>query len=124
MVALREVEYAGERGIELVESEVRLVAVHSIGPRIAWFGRTRTGSVLFWDAGEHRRGDWRLYGGHRLWITRPFADETYETFEPDNEPCEIRRLVGGVRITAPAGARGIEKTMVIRARGSEWTMAR
>jgi hypothetical protein len=120
---MREVEYAGERGIELVERGVRMIAVHSIGPRIAWFGRTGTGSVLFWDdAGEHRRGDWRLHGGHRLWITRPLADETYETYEPDNEPCAVRRLADGVRITAPAGARGIEKTMVIHARGSAWTI--
>jgi hypothetical protein len=123
VVAIREIEHAGEGAIELVERGVRLIVVHSVGPRIAWFGRTGGDSVLFWDhAGEHRRGDWRLRGGHRLWITRPLADETYETYEADNAPCRVRRLAEGVRLTAPVSAHGIEKSLAIRARRGAWTV--
>jgi hypothetical protein len=121
VVAIREIEHAGHRGVELLDGGVRMIVLCSIGPRIAWFGRRDRESVLYWDAaGEHRRRAWRLYGGHRLWITRPLADETEEIYEPDNEPCRLERIPDGVRITSPPSALAIEKTLAICARDGLW----
>jgi hypothetical protein len=123
VVEIREIEHAGHRGVELVELGVRMIVLYSIGPRIAWFGLRDRENVLYWDAaGEHRRGDWRLYGGHRLWITRPLADESEEIYEPDNAPCRLEPLGGGVRITSPRSRLALEKTLAITASGGRWTI--
>jgi hypothetical protein len=108
----REVEFCGHAAIEIAEHGARLVIVHDIGPRIAWFGRDD--NVLFWDEAEaHRRGEWKLYGGHRFWLTRPGADESEETYAPDNKPCAVRTTARSVFVTAPIGALAIEKTLVV-----------
>jgi hypothetical protein len=123
MITLSELEHSGHRGVELVDRGVRMIALSSIGPRIAWFGRGDRENLLYWDtAGEHRRGPWRLYGGHRLWVTRPLADENEETYEPDNQACRVESLPAGVRITSPPSSLGIEKTLAISVEGGVWTL--
>src|SRR5437868_2148268 len=110
MVKITAVAHAGLATIELVEHHTRLVIVHEIGPRIAWFGDLERDNLLFWDAaGVHTRGSWRLYGGHRLWTTRPGADESEEAYAPDNDRCCVRELTSGVAITAPPDRPQIEK---------------
>lgn len=117
MVELREIEHAGHRGLELCDAGARLIVLTSIGPRIAWFGWRDRENLLYWDAaGEHRRGAWRLYGGHRLWITRPRADESEEIYGPDNAPCRIEPIADGVRVSAPPSALTLEKSLAITAR--------
>ena len=121
MVKITAIVHAGLATIELIERRTRLMMVHELGPRIAWFGGLGLDNLLFWDnRGEHTRGPWRLLGGHRLWATRPDADESEEAYLPDNEPCRVRTLSDGVAVTAPADRSRIEKTITIRARGSEW----
>lgn len=123
MAEIREIEHAGQRGVELVELDVRMIVLSSVGPRIAWFGLRDRDNLLYWDAaGEHRRGDWRLYGGHRLWITRPLADESEEIYDPDNAPCRLEQIDGGVRVTSPPGRLALEKTLAITARDGRWTI--
>lgn len=115
--SIREVTFEGHAAVELAAAGARLVVVHDVGPRIAWFGPARGDNLLFWDtAGTHARGSWRLRGGHRLWLTRPLADETEETYTPDNEPCRVRRLRDGVEVTAPPDASRLVKRLTIRAR--------
>lgn len=59
-----------------VRNSARITWSHGEDP---WFGALGRANLLFWDdAGEHTRGPWRLYGGHRLWTTRPDADESEE----------------------------------------------
>lgn len=123
MPRISEIEHSGLAAVELVEHGARLVIVHGIGPRIAWFGARDGANLLFWDElGAHTRGAWRLYGGHRLWVTRPDADESEETYLPDNLPCQVREIDGGVAITAPPDASRIEKTIAVRARASGWVI--
>jgi hypothetical protein len=123
MAKISAIQHDGHAAIELVDQATRLVIVHDVGPRIAWFGQLGGANLLFWDErGTHTRGAWRLYGGHRLWITRPDADESEETYAPDNQPCQVRALEGGVAVTAPPDASRIEKTMVIRSRPSGWAI--
>lgn len=112
---LRELEHQGLRAIEIVGGGLRVVVVHQVGPRIAWLGLEDGPNLLFWDTrGEHGRGDWWLRGGHRLWVTRPMADETEETYAADNRPCRVSPLEDGVSVTAPPDASRLEKTLALR----------
>lgn len=121
MPRISAIDHAGLAAIELVDRRSRLVIVHAVGPRIAWFGARAGDNLLFWDdAGQHRRGPWRMYGGHRLWVTRPGADESEEAYAPDNEPCRVREIAGGVAVIAPPDRGRIEKTIAVRADASGW----
>jgi len=123
MLKLSAITYGGLDAVELVDEGTRLVIVHGVGPRIAWLGALDGANLLFWDErGTHGRGAWRLYGGHRLWVTRPDADESEETYAPDNQACEVREISGGVAVTAPPDDARIEKTIAIRTRPSGWTI--
>jgi hypothetical protein len=123
MPRISSIEHGGWSAVELLAHTARLVIVHGVGPRIAWFGAQDGANLLFWDElGTRRRGAWRLYGGHRLWVTRPGADESEETYQPDNQPCQVREIAGGVAVSAPPDGAGIEKTIAVRARASGWTV--
>jgi hypothetical protein len=63
-----------------------------------------------------------LRGGHRLWTTRPDADESEEAYEPDNDPCRVRVLADGVRVVAPPTRARIEKSLTIRATSDGWSI--
>ena len=98
-MSISEVGFDGLKAIELTTDKLRLVAVTEVGPRIAFFGRAGGENLLFWQPGKFTRKGWDLYGGHRVWVTRPEADETEETYAPDNEPAEVEILDNGFRIT-------------------------
>ena len=122
MVRTRSVRFAGLEAIELRDDATEIVIVHEIGPRIASVRHGSSENLLYWDhAGERHRGEWKLYGGHRLWTTRPLADESEECHAPDNERCQVREVENGIAVTAPPTAWGIEKTIVVqRSREGVW----
>jgi hypothetical protein len=121
VLRIREVDCVGHHGLELVEAGVRMVVITSIGPRIAWFGCDGGENLLYWDAaGSERHGEWRQYGGHRIWVTRPLADETEEVYAPDNARCQIERTADGLSAIAPPNAHAIEKTLTIEVRDGRW----
>lgn len=97
MPAIRRIAFLGDKAVELRTRSLRLVAVASRGPRLAFFGRPQGDNLLYWAPRKHRRGDWDLMGGHRLWTARPGADECEETYRPDNAPCQID--IGGRTFT-------------------------
>ena len=86
---VKHITFKGLEAVEISTAKLRLVVVTSMGPRIAYFGRIAGPNILIWDLDNIRRGDWVLYGGHRVWITRPLADETEEVYIPDNDPCTV-----------------------------------
>jgi hypothetical protein len=109
---IREIVFQGHAAFEVVERGVRMVVVHDVGPRIAWFGHAT--NLLFWDDDEkHRRGEWKLYGGHRLWLTRPGADESEETYVPDNGACLVRKTPHSIQVTTPLGVSMIERSLKV-----------
>ncbi|MDQ3364991.1 MAG: hypothetical protein M3680_06150 [Myxococcota bacterium] len=123
MTRIRSTQYLGLDAVELIDGTTRMVIVHAIGPRIAVFGTVGRDNLLYWDdAGEHRHGEWRMYGGHRLWTTRPDADESEETFAPDNLPCTVREQADGVEVTAPPNASRIEKSIAVTVRDGRWIL--
>jgi len=101
-VSIKKTEFDGMEAVEILTPKARLVAVTSMGPRIAHFGTRKGRNLLFWDfARKYSRGDWRLMGGHRVWATRPLADETEETYGEDNGACTVRLGARGVDIQGP-----------------------
>jgi hypothetical protein len=96
---IKKIHFDGAAAIELKTSLLRLAAVHEYGPRIAHFGRLGKRNLLLWAPGKHMRGDWDLRGGHRVWATRPLADECEETYRADNTPAELVVESDGFRLT-------------------------
>lgn len=85
--------------VRLRTRELEMILPVGFGPRVAFFGRPQSENLLFWDdSGEMGRGDWKLRGGHRVWVTRPQADECEETYRADNEPCTVKLEGGRVEI--------------------------
>ncbi|MDP2137604.1 MAG: hypothetical protein Q8J74_07085 [Candidatus Didemnitutus sp.] len=104
MPNVRRLTFQKERAVELRTRDFRLVAVTSNGPRIAFFGRPDGENLFHWAPGQHRRGQWDLQGGHRLWTTRPGADESEETYHADSGACTVEVAGRGFTVTAPVDA--------------------
>ena len=105
-LSIKEIQFDGLAAVEILTSKARLVAITAMGPRIAFFGTrtgTRTGrNLLFWDyPRKYFRGKWFLMGGHRVWATRPMADEPEESYADDNGPCTVRILKNGIDLQGP-----------------------
>ncbi len=94
---IEQTTYDGLDAIEFTTSTARLVLVTGCGPRIAHFG-TREDNFLYWEKDAIAVGDWKLHGGHRVWITRPMADEAVDAYMADNDPCRVE--ITGDTVTA------------------------
>lgn len=72
--------------VRIRNSEIELIITTDIGPRILYCGFRKGENLLYIDPKQHGKcggADWRIYGGHRLWL----SPETYPaTYFPDNEP--------------------------------------
>ena len=93
------IQFEGLDAIELRTPRLRVVALTARGPRIAFWGRAGGKNLLLWAPGQYRRGPWDLMGGHRLWASRPGADEAEETYAADNQPCAVRISARGFTVT-------------------------
>jgi len=93
------IQYDGFDAIEILTPATRMVLVTGMGPRIAFWGKPGEDNLLYWENNDIGREDWRLLGGHRVWITRPGADESEDTYADDNEPCEIIETELGIRVS-------------------------
>ncbi len=102
--------------IEILHGKMRLIVVVDMGPRIAWFGPASGENLLFWDSEDrYRRGDWLLKGGHRVWITRPGADECEESYAADNGRAAINLRANTATFTGqPHPLFGIQRGFTIR----------
>ena len=67
---------------------------------------------------EHPRGTpFRLLGGHRLWVAPEVPSITYE---PDDRPCAVAAIGGGVRVEATPDGAWLVKALEVRAAGDRW----
>ncbi|HEY5551589.1 MAG TPA: hypothetical protein VIK52_06865 [Opitutaceae bacterium] len=120
MAQIRRISFKSDRAVELRTRALRLVAVISRGPRIAFLGTPDGENLLYWNPGTHRRGKWDLMGGHRLWTARPGADESEETYFADNEPCTVELARDGFTITAPVESVScLQRSVRIRATAAD-----
>jgi hypothetical protein len=78
---------------------VELVVTADVGPRILFYG-FRNGENQFHevqeDAGKTGGSEFRLYGGHRLWV----SPEVERTYYPDNTPVAVSQRGNAVRFAA------------------------
>ena len=76
--------------IRMRNDQVELIVTTDIGPRIIYFGFREGENLLYVNqehAGKQGGNEWRIYGGHRLWL----SPEIYPiTFTPDNDPVFYR----------------------------------
>lgn len=100
-VSLKRIKFGGVAATELKTPAIRLIAATDRGPRIALVSRPDGPNLLLWTPGKYGRGKWDLMGGHRLWVSRPGADEAEETYAADNQPCAVETLPNGFTVTAP-----------------------
>lgn len=113
---VRKTTFDGLDAVELTTDRCRMIVLTGAGPRIAWFSKPDGENLLYWDKNGAQRGAWRLYGGHRVWLTRPMADESEDTYLPDNDPCAVTIVGDGLDVFAPpAQANRIARGMRIRA---------
>jgi hypothetical protein len=94
-------DYSGHNAVEIKTDSMRLVIIVDFGPRIAFWGRPNGENLLLWAPGKHFREKWELFGGHRVWVTRPMADECEETYLQDNQACEVKQIDNGWKVTTP-----------------------
>lgn len=95
--------FDGFESVTVRTERARLVLVTGAGPRIAFFGRPDgEKNALYWNRDGMVRGDWRLLGGHRVWLTRPMADESEDTYAEDSRPCRLEMEIGDGEVCATA----------------------
>lgn len=100
---ITETVFDGLAALDCRTERLHLILVTEVGPRIAWLSFDGgEENLLFWKKDSCTSGEWTLYGGHRVWLTRPLADESQDTYAGDNEPCAVSMGEDWVRAVAPA----------------------
>lgn len=100
IVRLEEVTYQNWKAVRISNDTVQLIVLTDVGPRILWFGFLGDENE-FYEVPEHagHAGDrvFRVYGGHRLWV----SPEIPRTYYPDNFPVVVRREHDAFIFAAP-----------------------
>ncbi len=98
----------------LTNGTIDLVVSTDIGPRVLRYGFCGAENIL----GEYpdlstptALGDWKPWGGHRLWVA---PEEMPESYAPDNSPIEFD-IIGehSIRLRQPIDQAGFEKEITI-----------
>lgn len=100
-VRAEEVEYRNWKTVFKISNDlVQLVVSTEVGPRILFYG-FRGEENEFHEIPDHsgRGGDqiFRVYGGHRLWV----SPEVARTYYPDNSPVSVKRHENSFIFAAP-----------------------
>jgi hypothetical protein len=113
---LTETTYRGGAALDLRTRELELRVTTSVGPRIVSLrpaGGRAGNHFLELPADEPRYHGFYLRGGHRLWHA---PEDIVRSYQPDDDPVEIRRLAAGVALTAPTEPRtGLQKAVALEA---------
>jgi len=94
--------FDGLEGYSMTSGGWEMIVISECGPRIAFLGEKGGDNLLYWDKTGVIRGEYHLMGGHRVWITRPMADESEDTYLSDNAPCEVKIDGTTITVTSPA----------------------
>jgi len=88
-----------ENAWRLSNGTVELIVLADVGPRVIRYGFCGDENILHEvdsEAGLTGGLDFRLYGGHRLWVW----PEVARTYFPDNRPVEVTTFGDKVRFTS------------------------
>lgn len=94
--------FDGLEGYSMTSGNWELIVISECGPRIAFLGEKGGENLLYWDKKGVIRGEYHLMGGHRVWISRPMADESEDTYLSDNAPCDVAIDGNTITVTSPA----------------------
>ena len=114
-VKVERVTYLNQQGcIRLTNGTVEVIVATAIGPRILRYALLGGDNILGEvpnDVTHTDLGDWRPWGGHRLWTAPEGMPRSYS---PDNSPVEARVDGATVTLVQPVEPRtGIRKTLVV-----------
>jgi hypothetical protein len=118
VIRIEKCEYRGWANCYFLgNGSVELLVLADVGPRIIRYARTG-GENQFHEfaaqVGLCGGEEFRLYGGHRLWVW----PEIERTYFPDNCPVEVETVRTGARITAPIEAQppgtALQKSLAIQ----------
>jgi hypothetical protein len=95
------VEYQGwNKVFKLCNDTIQLLILADVGPRILFFGFRREPNE-FYEKPEHAGKcggeEYRVYGGHRLWV----SPEVHSTYYPDNAAVDVCRYQDAYIFRAP-----------------------
>ena len=108
--------FDGLEGYAIQSGNWELIVITECGPRIAFLGEKGGENLLYWDKTGVIRGEYHLMGGHRVWISRPMADESEDTYLSDNAECDVKIEGNTITVTSPAHAvHQLERGMKIEA---------
>jgi hypothetical protein len=111
-VSVEKVEYRGwKNNLKIANGDAELVVTLDVGPRVISYRLVNDKNVFKnYDEmiGKSGEAEWKIRGGHRLWIG---PEDTTRTYAPDNGPVAYKRLgTGLVRFTQPPDAAyGVQK---------------
>ncbi len=96
------IAYGGwEKCIRLSNDKIELIITSEVGPRVIRFGFVDEVNIFYEDpnqVGKTLGDEFRLYGGHRLWVSPEIPGFTDY---PDNLPVEYRTEKNSVVVTSP-----------------------
>lgn len=115
-VLVEKVAFNGwKNNVRLTNGNIEVVITQDVGPRIIRCGFVKQRNLMAeYKKQQGRTGEkqWKIRGGHRLWLAPESKRETYEL---DNSPIVIKPIAGGVKTIQPVGpVTGVQKTMEIR----------
>jgi hypothetical protein len=119
-VTLEAASFAGHECVRLGDEAGAVIVSTSVGPRIlGLFGcGDNMLAVLPGSTIERPEGaPLRLLGGHRLWAAPEIPSVTYE---PDDRPCFVTEVEGGVRVESPADGAHLIKAMEVHRFEAGW----
>jgi hypothetical protein len=87
---IEKTQFQGADCLRLSNGEIELIVSTAYGPRILFYGFAGSGgeNILGWHPEakvQTALGEWRPYGGHRLWIA---PENMPLSYAPDNSPIE------------------------------------
>jgi len=107
--------------VHMTNGMVELLVTVDFGPRVISCSRVGMENMFhtdpekkpLWEPFEEFNGDeFKLYGGHRLWVSPEVLPRCYH---PDNKPVECTPIDDGMTFTAPIEAwSGVQKSISIR----------
>ncbi len=106
--------WEGHDALKLSNGTVELVLTTGIGPRIIRYafvgGENIFAELAATPATTTALGDWKPWGGHRLWAAPESMPGSYG---PDNGPVEAQASGNGVTLTQSRDAAGLEKQITV-----------
>jgi hypothetical protein len=121
-VTIEATSFEGHESVRLERDAGALIIITSVGPRIlGLFGDGDNVLAVLPRSTIERPGGppLNLIGGHRLWAAPEVPRITYE---PDERPCVVTEVEGGVRVEAPVDGADLIKAIEVRGSDVGWTV--